>query len=148
MGPVRLGVGTQWLLDGRVWRVVRQLAENDIWLLSCEQAIDTRTLAGETFLRIMAHLHEVNVRATFERAQAGTRTTPGRKAIVTPERALAAVERFGGTRPAARELSSRGTPVSPATISRRAQQGRENRTAGIHEAAREDKSNKRTRVGR
>ena len=26
MGPVRLGVGTQWLLDGRVWRVVRQLA--------------------------------------------------------------------------------------------------------------------------
>jgi hypothetical protein len=26
MGPVRLGVGTQWLLDGRVWRVIRQLA--------------------------------------------------------------------------------------------------------------------------
>ena len=26
MGPVRLGVGTQWLLDGRAWRVVRQLS--------------------------------------------------------------------------------------------------------------------------
>jgi len=26
MGPVRLGVGTEWLLDGRAWRVVRQLA--------------------------------------------------------------------------------------------------------------------------
>ena len=24
--PVRLGVGTEWLLDGRAWRVVRQLA--------------------------------------------------------------------------------------------------------------------------
>ena len=26
MGPVRLGVGTEWLLDGRTFRVVRQLA--------------------------------------------------------------------------------------------------------------------------
>ena len=26
--PVRLGVGTEWLLDGRAWRVVRQLAPN------------------------------------------------------------------------------------------------------------------------
>jgi len=26
MGPVRLAVGTQWLVDGRTWRVVRQLA--------------------------------------------------------------------------------------------------------------------------
>ena len=26
MGPVRLGVGTEWLLDGRAFRVVRQLA--------------------------------------------------------------------------------------------------------------------------
>ncbi len=28
MGPVRLGVGTQWLLDGRAWRVVRQLSSD------------------------------------------------------------------------------------------------------------------------
>lgn len=28
MGSVRLGVGTQWLLEGRVWRVVRQLASD------------------------------------------------------------------------------------------------------------------------
>ena len=27
MGPVRLGVGSQWLLDGRTFRVVRQLAD-------------------------------------------------------------------------------------------------------------------------
>jgi hypothetical protein len=26
MGRIRLGVGTEWLLDGRAWRVVRQLA--------------------------------------------------------------------------------------------------------------------------
>ena len=26
MGPVRLAVGAQWLVDGRTWRVVRQLA--------------------------------------------------------------------------------------------------------------------------
>ena len=26
MGKIRLGVGTEWLLDGRAWRVVRQLA--------------------------------------------------------------------------------------------------------------------------
>jgi hypothetical protein len=26
MGKLRLGVGTEWLLDGRAWRVVRQLA--------------------------------------------------------------------------------------------------------------------------
>ena len=26
MGPVRLAVGTAWLLDGRVWRIIRQLA--------------------------------------------------------------------------------------------------------------------------
>jgi len=27
MGPVRIGVGTEWLLDGRAWRVVRQPGE-------------------------------------------------------------------------------------------------------------------------
>ena len=27
MGPVRLGVGSQWLLDGRTFRIVRQLAD-------------------------------------------------------------------------------------------------------------------------
>ena len=26
MGPVRLAVGVEWLVDGRTWRVVRQLA--------------------------------------------------------------------------------------------------------------------------
>ena len=26
MGRIRLGVGTEWLLDGRAWRVVRQFA--------------------------------------------------------------------------------------------------------------------------
>ena len=25
MGRIRLGVGTEWLFDGRAWRVVRQL---------------------------------------------------------------------------------------------------------------------------
>ena len=43
MGPVRLGVGTEWLLDGRAWRVVRQLAPDRF------VAQDTKFLVEQEF---------------------------------------------------------------------------------------------------
>ena len=58
MGPVRIGVGTEWLLDGRAWRVVRQLAA-DRYI-----AQDTKFLVEQEFSQteILAHYTEGRLR--------------------------------------------------------------------------------------
>ena len=58
MGPVRIGVGTEWLLDGRAWRVVRQLAA------ARYIAQDTKFLVEQEFSQteILAHYTEGRLR--------------------------------------------------------------------------------------
>ena len=58
MGPVRIGVGTEWLFDGRAWRVVRQLAA-DRYI-----AQDTKFLVEQEFSQteILAHYTEGRLR--------------------------------------------------------------------------------------
>ena len=58
MGPVRIGVGTEWLLDGRAWRVVRQLAA-DRYI-----AQDTKFLVEQEFSQaeILARYTEGSLR--------------------------------------------------------------------------------------
>ena len=41
MGPVRLGVGAEWLLDGRAFRIVRQLAADRFVARDLKFQLDT-----------------------------------------------------------------------------------------------------------
>ena len=68
MGPVRLGVGTEWLLDGRAWRVVRQLAPDRF------VAQDTKFLVEQEFSQEELLAHYSAGRLRFASDEAGTPT--------------------------------------------------------------------------
>ena len=69
MGPVRLGVGTEWLLDGRAWRVVRQLAPDRF------VAQDVKFLVEQEFSQeeLLAHYSAGRLRFASDEAQAPQR---------------------------------------------------------------------------
>ena len=85
MGPVRIGVGTEWLLDGRAWRVVRQLAA-DRYI-----AQDTKFLVEQEFSQteILAHYTEGRLRFGAEQSTApepqSTVSTPPIAVELTPQ---------------------------------------------------------------
>ncbi len=65
MGPVRLAVGTQWLVDGRTWQVVRQLAPDRF------VAQDVQFLVEQEFssATILAHYAEGRLRFATDDSQ-------------------------------------------------------------------------------
>jgi predicted site-specific integrase-resolvase len=64
MGPVRIGVGTEWLLDGRAWRVVRQPAPDRY------VAQDTKFLVEQEFSQEEILNHYSAGRLRFASAEA------------------------------------------------------------------------------
>jgi len=60
MGPVRLAVGTQWLLDGRAWRIIRQLAPDRF------VAQDVKFHVEQEFSQQEIHSHYAEGRLRFE----------------------------------------------------------------------------------
>ena len=75
MGPVRLGVGTEWLLDGRAWRVVRQLAPDRF------VAQDTKFHTEREFSleEVLSHYASGQLRFAGEDASASDHNPPTRK---------------------------------------------------------------------
>ena len=69
MGPVRLAVGTGWLLDGRVWRIVRQLAPDRF------VAQDTQFQVEQEFSQDEIHEHFAEGRLRFQ-GEPNPSTTP------------------------------------------------------------------------
>jgi len=71
MGRIRLGVGTEWLLDGRAWRVVRQLAPDRF------VAQDTKFLVEQEFSQeeLLAHYSAGRLRFAADDT-APTKTKP------------------------------------------------------------------------
>src|SRR6185295_19845285 len=77
MGPIRLGVGTEWLLDGRAFRIVRQLGPDRFAALDLKFNTE-RTIGSDEILAEYAK---------------------GRLSFATPE--LAATEETSAPRPTA-----------------------------------------------
>ena len=88
MGPVRLGVGTEWLLDGRAWRVVRQLAPDRFI------AQDVKFLVEQEFSQeeLLAHYSAGRLRFASDEAQAPQRKPAPAKPA--PIQELTAQQRF------------------------------------------------------
>ena len=81
MGPVRIGVGTEWLLDGRAWRVVRQLAA-DRYI-----AQDAKFLVEQEFSQteLLAHYTEGRLRFGAEQPAAPEPKSPASTPSVAVE---------------------------------------------------------------
>ena len=75
MGPVRLGVGTEWLLDGRAWRVVRQLAP-DRFVAQDSKFHTEREFSQE---EVLSHYASGQLRFAGEDASATDHNPPTRK---------------------------------------------------------------------
>ena len=73
MGPVRIGVGTEWLLDGRAFRVVRQLAADRFI------AQDVKFLVEQEFSRDEILTHYSAGRLRFAAKQGTTETRKPRR---------------------------------------------------------------------
>jgi len=75
MGPVRLGVGTEWLLDGRAWRVVRQLAPDRF------VAQDTKFRTEQEFSQeeLLAHYAAARLRFATDDSAASDHKPPTSK---------------------------------------------------------------------
>ena len=133
MGPVRLGVGTLWLLDGRVWRVVRQLAPDRFI------AQDAQFHVEQEFSQEEIHAHYAAGRLQFQidplretskpRSPGKTKrsrhlTAEERKTLERRWRAIEPLTKLPGPpqethyRQRAAELRSRRTPCSPRTLRR------------------------------
>lgn len=101
MGPVRLAVGTGWLLDGRVWRIVRQLAPDRF------VAQDVQFEVEQEFSQEAIHAHFAEGRLRFQ----GEPNQP-----TTPDRAPAKARRVRGLSPQEKQsLERRWKAVEPLT---------------------------------
>ena len=102
MGPVRLGVGTEWLLDGRAWRVVRQLAPDRF------VAQDVKFLVEQEFSleELLAHYSAGRLRFAADDA-APTKTKP-------PSAKPAAIQDLKGQEK--RTLQRRWSALEPLTL--------------------------------
>ena len=87
MGPVRLAVGTQWLCDGRVWRVVRQLAPDRF------VAQDTQFHVEQEFSQQEIHAQYLEGRLQFQGEPSPTATKPRSPVKTKRLRHLTAQER-------------------------------------------------------
>ena len=87
MGPVRLAVGTQWLVDGRVWRVVRQLAPDRF------VAQDAQFHVEQEFSQQEIHAQYVEGQLQFQGEPPPATTKSGSPAKVKCLRHLTAQER-------------------------------------------------------
>ena len=133
MGPVRLGVGAEWLLDGRAWRVVRQLAADRFI------AHDVKFLVEQEFSQeeILTHYSTGRLRfATAEEAPEGTQPrhrsrravqdldAQQKRALEQRWRALEPLTKLGGPPQQthydqrAVELQTAGIRCSPRTLRR------------------------------
>ena len=75
MGKSRLGVGTEWLLDGRAWRVVRQLAFDRFVTQDTKSRIATQGNESPQSLRIPAGFYSSSL----------SDTANGRSILTRPE---------------------------------------------------------------
>ena len=133
MGPVRLGVGTRWLLDGRVWRVVRQLAPDRFI------AQDVQFHVEQEFSQQEIHAHYATGRLLFQTESVSETSKPHspgktrrsrhltaeeRKALERRWRALEPLTKLPGPplethfEQRAAELRAARTPCSPRTLRR------------------------------
>ena len=87
MGPVRLGVGTRWLLDGRVWRVVRQLAPDRFI------AQDVQFHVEQEFSQQEIHTHYATGRLLFQTESVSETPKPHYPGKTRRSRHLTAEER-------------------------------------------------------
>ena len=87
MGPVRLAVGTQWLCDGRVWRVVRQLAPDRF------VAQDAQFHVEQEFSQQEIHAQYLEGRLQFQGEPLAATTKPRSPAKTKRLRHLTAQER-------------------------------------------------------
>ena len=87
MGPVRLGVGTQWLLDGRGWRVARQLAPDRF------VAQDVQFHVEQEFSQQEIHAHYAEGRLRFQGEPTPANAKPRSPAKKNRLRHLTAQER-------------------------------------------------------
>ena len=70
MGSVRLAVGTQWLLDGRVWRIIRQLAPDRF------VAQDVQFHVEQEFSQEEIHAHYAQGQLQFQTEPLGATAKP------------------------------------------------------------------------
>ncbi len=87
MGPVRIGVGTRWLLDGRVWRVVRQLAPDRFI------AQDVQFHVEQEFSQQEIHTHYATGRLLFQTESVSETPKPHSPGKTRRSRHLTAEER-------------------------------------------------------
>lgn len=87
MGPVRLGVGVQWLLDGRVWRVIRQLAPDRFI------AQDVQFHVEQEFSQQEIHAHYAAGRLQFQGEPLAETSKPRSNSEAKRSRNLTAEER-------------------------------------------------------